>query len=209
MADHSEVCEAFAEMISERTSVRALLIQGASETGKSHMSRQMIRNVMRLPKILCGRFDFKGTASMGVELESFCDSLAIETPMAQTLTEQLGQVFTQLGKRAMPTVVVFDTYESSGEASQWIEKVLLPRLPSAAWLRVVIIGQSVPSRVGTMWESIARPTLLLKNPAPEDWLEYGLRHRGHEKVSLAFVSQAYDLACGKSTILAGLLGPAS
>ena len=41
MADHSEARQAFARLLCEATPERALLVRGASETGKSHMSRQM------------------------------------------------------------------------------------------------------------------------------------------------------------------------
>ena len=43
MADHSEARAAFARLLCETSPERALLVRGASETGKSHMSKQMIR----------------------------------------------------------------------------------------------------------------------------------------------------------------------
>ena len=78
MADHGEARAAFARLLCEASPERALLVRGASETGKSHMSKQMIRNAVRLPGVVSGRFDFKGTTNMGVEIEAFSRPLGIE-----------------------------------------------------------------------------------------------------------------------------------
>ena len=206
MADHDEARKAFAGLLSEGVSERVLLVRGASETGKSHMSKQMIRNAMLLPEVMSGRFDFKGTTNMGVEIEAFCRPLGIEPPTGQTLSERLAKIFTELRRRARPTLLVFDTYEAAGEAKDWIEGVLLPHVFSALWLRVVIIGQSAPTRVGSTWESVTAEPLTLQLPGPEDWLAYGRENRG-EAVNLDFVTQAHQYADGKPSLLAGLLGP--
>src|SRR5262249_21485369 len=89
MADHGDARAAFARLLSDASPKRALLVRGASETGKSHMSKQMIRNASALPGIRCGRFDFKGTANMGIEVEAFSRLLGIEPPPGTTLNERL------------------------------------------------------------------------------------------------------------------------
>jgi hypothetical protein len=207
MADHSEARTAFAKLLCDSSPERALLVQGASETGKSHMSKQMIRNAGLLPGIVAGRFDFKGTTSIGVE--AFAQPLGIEPPAGQTLNERLGGIFTELRRRGRPALLVFDTYEAAaGEVRDWIENILLPYLVPARWLRVVITGQSVPIRAGSTWESVAASTLTLKVPGPEDWLAYGRANRG-DTITLEFVTKAHQLGRGKSSLLASLLGPES
>jgi len=124
------------------------------------------------------------------------------------LSERLAGIFAELRRQPRPTLLVFDTYEAAGEAKDWIEGVLLPRLVSAHWLRVVITGQSVPVRAGSTWESVAASTLTLQLPGPEDWLTYGRTNRG-QALALDFVMQAHELAEGKPSLLAGLLGPRS
>jgi hypothetical protein len=208
MADHGEARRAFARLLCGVTPERALLVRGASETGKSHISKQMIRNAMLLPGVVSGRFDFKGTTNMGVEIEAFSRPLGVEPPAGRTLNERLAKVFTELRRQARPTLLVYDTYEAAGEAKDWIEGVLLPHLVSAPWLRVVVIGQSVPTRMGSTWESVAAGPLTLELPGPEDWLEYGKANRG-ETLSLEFVTQVHQYAYGKPSVLAGLLGPVS
>ena len=206
MADHGEARNALAEFLCDSSLVRALMIRGASETGKSHMSKQMTGNVLALPGVICGRFDFKGTTSMDVEVEAFSQSLGVEPPTGRTLNERLGRILAILRGFARPTVLIFDTYEAAGEAGDWIERVLLPHLVKAPWLRVIITGQSVPNRLGTTWELMAPRTLVLQAPGPNEWLEYGRAHRD-ERVDIAFVTRAHQYADGKASILAGLLGP--
>jgi hypothetical protein len=206
MADHSEARGAFARLLSDGSAQRALLVRGASETGKTHMSRQMIRNAMQLPGVVAGRFDFKGTTNIGVEIEAFSGPLGIEPPAGQTLSERLAKVFTELRKKGRPALLVFDTYEAAGEARDWVESVLLPHLVSSRWLRVVIVGQTVPERFGSTWESVGAGPLTLQLPSPEDWLTYGRANRG-ETVNLEFVSLAHQLANGKPSVLAVMLGP--
>jgi hypothetical protein len=208
MADHGEARAAFAKLLCETSPNRVLLVRGTSETGKSHMSKQIIRNAALLPGVISGRFDFKGTTNMGVEIEAFSGPLGIEPPAGQTLNERFGGIFRELRRKAQPTLLVFDTYEAAGEAKDWIESVLLPHLVPARWLRVVITGQSVPTRAGSTWESVAASTLTLQLPGPEDWLKYGRANRG-ETLSLEFVAQVHQLGEGKSSVLASLLGPVS
>jgi hypothetical protein len=208
MADHREARAAFARLLCQASPERALLVRGLSETGKSHMSKQMIRNAGLLPGVLSARFDFKGTTNIGVEIEAFAGPLDIEPPAGQTLNEQMARIFTELRRRREPTLLVFDTYEAAGETKDWIERVLLPHLMSARWLRVVITGQSVPTRAGSTWESVAASTLNLQLPGPEDWLAYGRANR-EEPLSLEFVTQVHQLGEGKASLLASLLGPRS
>jgi hypothetical protein len=208
MADHSEAREAFGRLLCEASPKRALLVRGASETGKSHMSRQMIRNAMSLTGVVSGRFDFKGTTNIGIEIEAFSRPLDIEPPAGQTLHERLTKIFAELRRRAQPTLLVFDTYEAAGDAKNWIEDVLLPHVVSARWLRVVIIGQSVPTRAGSTWESVAAGPLTLQSPGAEDWLAYGRANHG-DALSLEFVTQVHQLGGGKPSLLFTLLGPSS
>ena len=166
----------------------------------------MIRNASLLPGVVAGRFDFKGATSISMEIEAFAGPLGIEPPPGQTLNERLAGIFTELRRRAHPTLLVFDTYEAAGEAKDWVEGFLLPYLVPARWLRVVIVGQSVPTRAGSTWESVAAKTLTLQLPGPEDWLAYARANRG-ETIDLEFVTVAHQMAEGKSSVLASLLGP--
>jgi hypothetical protein len=207
MADHTQARAAFARLVSDRGPVRALLVRGVSGTGKSHMSRQMARNGEALAGVACGRFDFKGTTTIGLEVEAFAQSLDVDPPAGQALNERLSGIFGELRRRARPMVLIFDTYEAAGEARDWIQRVLLAHLVPANWLRVVVIGQSAPDRIGQTWESFA-DTLDLTVPGPEDWFEYGQRNRGDE-VTLELVTRVHRLAAGKAGTLAGLFGPLS
>ena len=206
MADHSRIREAFARLLARDATWRFLPILGPSETGKSHITNQMLANALRIPELACGRFDFKGTTDMDAEVRTFVQELGVPPPPANArLNERLGHILDALKQRARPAFLVFDTYEAAGKAQDWVEKQLLPSLIRATWLRVVIAGQRVPEFAGAVWASVARAPLQLVPPPPADWFEYGKQYR--PDLTLAKVETACDLACNRASLLAQLLGP--
>lgn len=208
MADHSGAREAFGELITAGVAWRLLRIKGASETGKSHITRQMLANALAIPDLACGRFDFKGTSDMDREVRAFVQDLGVPVPTStRRLQEGFDQILAALRLRARPTLLMFDTYEAAGEAYEWVEKSLLQTLMRATWLRVVIAGQTVPGSSSAVWASVARPILELVHPLPEDWFKFGKQHR-HD-LSLVDVETACRLASNKASLLVQLLGPAS
>jgi hypothetical protein len=208
MADHSGARGAFSEVLTSGVGWRLLRIQGGSETGKSHVTRQMLANALAIPEVACGRFDFKGTTDMDREIRAFVQDLGVPVPPpAQRLHERLDQILGALRHRAHPALLIFDTYEMAGDAQEWVEKSLLQSLIRATCLRAVIAGQLVPDSSGAVWAAVARPTLKLERPPPADWFDYGKRHRAG--LTLADVETACRLASGKASLLAQLLGPAS
>jgi hypothetical protein len=206
MANHSGARDAFAELLTLQARWRFLPLQGPSETGKSHITRQMLGNVLGMPKIACGRFDFKGTTDMDREIRNFIPELRVPLPPPQLrLHERLDHILTALRQRSEPTLLIFDTYEMAGEAQDWVEKQLLTSLVRATWLRVVIAGQKTPSSSDAVWAAVTQPVLHLKPPPAAEWLDYSKRH--HNGVTLDFVQQACDLVNHKASLLAQLLGP--
>jgi hypothetical protein len=207
MADHSGAREAFARLLTAGVDQRYLPIRGASETGKSHITRQMLANALAIPDLACGRFDFKGTTDMDREVSAFVQELGVHAAAsAARLDDRLRQILDGLKQLARPTLLIFDTYEMAGDAQDWIEKQLLPSLIRAAWLRVVIAGQKLPDVSGAGVAKIAQPTLALVAPPPEEWFDYGRQHR--DGLTLAFVEEACRHASNKASLLAQLLGPA-
>jgi hypothetical protein len=208
VADHTGAREAFGRLLARNAQPRYLPIRGPSETGKSHITRQMFANAILVSNLACGRFDFKGTTDMDVELRAFVQFLGVQLPPASTrLNERLTNILDELIERAQPTLLIFDTYEHSGGAQDWVEKQLLPTLMRAPWLRVVIVGQFVPSAAGAVWASVAPEPLQLMQPPPADWFEYGKKHR--PDLTLAEVEIACRLAANKASLLAQLFGPAT
>jgi len=133
MADHSGAREAFAKLLTSKAPWRYLPIRGSSETGKSHITRQMLANALVLPGIACGRFDFKGTTDMDREVRSFIQELGVPMPSASpTLDARLGSTLSALRERAHPTLLILDTYEMAGEAQDWVQRQLLPCLIRAS-----------------------------------------------------------------------------
>lgn len=206
MADHREVRTAFELLLTRTAPWRVLLVRGPSEAGKSHITRQMLGNALRVPDLACGRFDFKGTTDMDAELRAFVQQLDVTLPPpGQRLNERLGHVLDALKQRAHPALLVFDTYEAAGEAQDWMEKQLLPNLIRATWLRLVITGQRVPDRSSAIWESDAAPLITLKPPPPADWLEYAKQYNAD--LTLEEVEKICRLASHKASTLQQLFGP--
>src|SRR5262245_46104852 len=123
MADHTEVRQAFAALLTRDTPARCLLLRGPSEAGKSHITRQMLANALRIADLGCGRFDFKGTSDMDAALRVFVQDLNVPAPAASPrFNERLGNVLAALRQRARPALLIFDTYEAAGsEAQEWVE----------------------------------------------------------------------------------------
>jgi SEFIR domain-containing protein len=208
MANHERVRDAVAKLLSKEAPFRYLAIQGPSESGKSHITKQLLGNAMRWSGVACGRFDFKGTIDIEGQLLRFVHHLGVAVPPpAPTLTQRLSQVLQSLVSPPRPSVLVFDTFEAAGDADLWVRDHLLVTLIRAPLLRVVIAGQRVPERGGAPWDDEASPTLVLERLEPEDWLAYGQAYKPN--VTLEFVRDAYRLCGGRASVLAQLLGPTS
>lgn len=206
MADHTGAREAFGQLLARDSPWQFLPLRGPSETGKSHITKQMMRNALRVTDLACGRFDFKGSTDMDAELGAFVLNLGVPLPpTSPRLNDRLGAILDGLKQHARPALLIFDTYEAAGGAQDWVEKQLLPSLVRAPWLRVVIVGQNVPPDAGAMWAEVARSPLDLLPPPPEDWLAYGKTYK--PSITLEFVRQAHHYCNGKASTLAQLLGP--
>jgi hypothetical protein len=206
VADHRVAQGAFSQLITRAAPFRLLLIHGISDTGKSHLTKQFLRNALKMPDITCGRFDFKGSSDMDAELYAFAERLEVSPPTPGTgVTVQLAHVFACLKKAARPTLLILDTFELAGEAERWVKENLLLSLIRAPWLRVIIVGQRVLAKQGESWEGISSDFIELRPPTPQEWFDFGKHHK--PTITLDFVRQAHECACGKSAVLAQLLGP--
>lgn len=127
VADHSEAQDAFARLITQTTASRLLFIRDLSGTGKTHLSNQFLRHALGLSRTTCGRFDFKGSLDMDIELRAFAERLEVALPAPGTgVTSQLGHVLRSLKNVASPTLLILDTFEQAGEAERWVRENLLP-----------------------------------------------------------------------------------
>src|SRR5262249_41095870 len=136
VADHSEAQHAFAQLITRDAPFRLLLIQGVSETGKSYLTKQFLRNAYKIPGLTFGRFDFKGSSDMDAELGAFADRLKVPAPESGSgVSRQLAQIFASVKKAARPTLLIFNTFELAGEAERWVKDNLLLDVIDAPWLR--------------------------------------------------------------------------
>lgn len=206
MADHHEVRDAVAQLLTCTSTKRYLPLRGASECGKSHITRLIHAHALAQSDLACGRFDFKGTNSMDNEIRSFITALHVpEPPAGRPLNERLAHILNSLIANQRPTLLILDTYEQVGEARDWVEKQLLLSLVRQPWLRVIIAGQQVPATIGTAWTSCSCPLIQLKPPTPEHWFEFSRPYK--PEFDFDFVQKCYACCGGSAALLSQMLGP--
>ena len=206
VADHTAAREAFAKLITRKSPHRYLPISGPTELGKSHLTKQFLKNAIRIEHLRCGRFDFKGSADIEAILPSFVQNLGVNVPRASGgVTGPLGEIISELNRDPRPTLLIFDTFEQAGKAAEWVEGVALQGLMRAPWMRVVIVGQKAVPSIEQVWSDISAPEVVLKPPSAQEWFEYGRKHE--PEITLDEVQLMHKRARGRSGLLAQLLGP--
>ena len=208
MANQDEARRLFATLITRDAPFRLLLVRGAGDTGKSHLTKQFLRNALKIQALRSARFDFKGSFDMDPEMRSFAERLEVPLPESGTgVAPQLAQILSSLKLDARPTILILDTYEMAGEADLWVQRELFAILSRAWWLRLIIVGQRVPAKHGESWEGISSELIELRPPTPQEWFDFGKPHK--RGITLEFVRSLHEAVGGKPAILAQLLGPSA
>lgn len=198
-ADRNDQFQAFAEMVTGRSSKRILLLRGASNSGKTGLLREMEEYARSLP-LIWARADFKGAEG----LESILSVLALEfEPYPGVLAEFVGadasshpNAFLKgLSHHAAPLVIALDSYEQANpEAQSWVEGQFLGRVDRLDAVVVVIGGQSVPDSGKYPWGSRSILWDMPPLTEPKIWLEYTHRVLGYTHVDRSHIeafSHAY------------------
>ena len=207
VANQRNTLDSFERLITRASPFRLLLIEGGSETGKSHLSKQFLRNALRIPQLTCARFDFKGALDVDFELRAFAEQLGVPPPTSgAAVASQLRETFSALVRAARPTLLIFDTFEHIGAAAQWVLDDLLLRVVSAPWLRVIILGQRVPHPSGEPWAEDSRIVRLLP-PTAEEWYAFARAHNASPELTFELVQKVHQVTNGKSSVLAQILRP--
>ena len=205
VANHKEPQIAFHRLLSTEAPYQLLRIEGDSQTGKTHLSKQFLGSVFALPGLRCGRFDFKGSSDMDLEVNGFAEQLNLAPPPQESLVSRLSQILLMLKNDPRPTLLILDTFEAAGDADDWVRNSLLLTMMRCPWLRLVICGQRTAGSRGEPWETRSSDLIQLGRPTPEDWWVYG--KSGQPDLSLENVRWAYESSGGQSSTLAQLLGP--
>lgn len=205
VANHREPQRAFQRLLSPEAPYQLLRIQGESQTGKTHLSKQFLGSALGLPRLRCGRFDFKGSSDMDLEVNGFAEQLNLAPPPQESLVSRLAHILFTLKNDPRPTLLIFDTYEAAGEADDWVRNSLLLAMMRCAWLRLVICGQRTAGSRGEPWETRSSDLIQLGRPTPEEWWDYGKSRQ--PDLTLENVRWAYESCGGQSIVLAELLWP--
>jgi hypothetical protein len=202
IADCDKVRDAFAALLVEGSPHRVLLVEGKSEVGKTRLTRHLLNVGTKFKWLACGRFDLKGVAELDREFSTFVTNLDVDSlPVVMTdgeLRVRLDAVLTALTTRSKPTLLIFDTFDVPSKVTEWLKDKVLLRLPRAPWLRLVIVGQKVPSSGGTAWADFATH-VELHQPTWEDWYRYG--KAWGKNLDEDFVRKLFDAVKGQPALL--------
>ncbi|MFN7820551.1 MAG: SEFIR domain-containing protein [Cyanobacteriota bacterium] len=174
VANHREPQEAFRDLLLAEPPYQLLRIQGESGTGKTHLTNQLLSVALDLAGLRCGRFDFKGSADMDLEINSLAEHLELPSPASGSLVSRLAELLVKLKLDPHPTLLIFDSFEAAGEAEAWLRKSLLLAMKRSPWLRLVICGQRSLATMGEPWETLSSDLIQLRQPTPEEWLAFGI-----------------------------------
>ena len=210
-ADCEPVRDAFTRLLTVGTPHRVLLVRGASETGKSLLTRHLLGLALRYDWLACGRLDLKSGTDLEGEFVRFVAYLgvddAVKATAGQPLRARLDAMLVALRARRHPTLLLFDTFEQGGDLARWVEDHALLAVPRAPWLRVLIAGQEVPNPAAAPWAGFAASIARLQQLGWEEWYDYGRRY--HPNLTEQFAQQLHELARGRHIHLGRLLGPAA
>jgi hypothetical protein len=207
VANHREPQEAFRHLLQAEPPYQLLLIEGDSCTGKTHLTNQFLTVALDLAGLRSGRFDFKGSADMDMEINSLSDQLELLPPASGSLVSRFAELLLKLKSEPRPTLLIFDTFEVAGEAEDWVRKCLLLAMMRLPWLRLVICGQRTLATMGEPWEMRSSHLIRLRQPTPEEWLAFGIVNQ--PDLTLENIVWAHDCFRGQKNItslIAQMLG---
>ena len=201
VADCDDIRAAFAKLMSPDCHARILLIKGTGGLGKSTLTEELVAYPARIaggPG--AARLDLKSGGDIHLLLDAFARKLRLLDTHAATEGraphDRLAALFDALEERGEPTVLVFDTFESSGALGEWVEKNVLPAVPSSPWLRVVVAGREVPDSTrseAAAWRG-AVERHILKKLQWHDWSSLAKRLR--PQLTGANLKQLHEITCG-------------
>lgn len=203
IANHKPARDAFAQLLLVDPPFQLLPIKGASQLGKTNLTREMLHNAQQLDGLHCARLELKGSNDLKAELDAVALALELPLPTGDSDTQRLGGMLQALRRRAEATLLILDAWERAGELGEWIKDHLLPALLHAPWLRIVVAGQTCPSLSGPIQRK-ASPLQTLSMPPAADWLEFGQRN-GHP-LTLELVETLCGLPTASPALLAQMLG---
>jgi hypothetical protein len=205
IADHLGLAESADRLLKPDSTLRILLVQGGTDSGKTLVSKTLDNLVGTTTDIRCGRLDLKGTAGLGIAVEAFARSLGTPVPAPMELSGALGAILTQIAATPRPTLLIIDTYEMAGAASHWLESVLLEAVARASWLRVMILGQRVPEMRGSRWSAYTEVIAELPRPTPDDWIRYATTLGTEGTIDRSFLSSLHEYVDGNPSLIAGVI----
>jgi len=171
----------FEQMLTGQSRQRILLVEGASNTGKTLLAAEFRAYAQHL-NLATALIDFKGCPSLNDLLQTLCLDLGptvLPTACSATGTASLYQLISDLQRLESPLALIFDTYEqASADAQTWLETQLLARLDRAPAVVVVIGGQRIPEYRRFPWSILAEAIDLQPIREVDDWLEFSYRKWG-------------------------------
>ncbi|WP_244072210.1 SEFIR domain-containing protein [Nitrosomonas sp. PY1] len=175
LADRKETFKAFQSMVEQKSPYRILLIQGASNTGKTILLRELFKLAQSIN--LCSvLLDLKGCPNLNELLDLLAldvDSSVLPSFHSANGSARKLALLKDLENLKTPLLIGFDTYQHiAPDIAEWLEGQFLRRITQCPGLLVLISGQAVPDQVRYPWNDRAELHRLQPIRDIQYWREY-------------------------------------
>ena len=205
LANRREEFGFFTSMLTGITAERAMFLQGPSDHGKTKMVAECMKYAKKtLGAAACVAVDFKGSPTREVALETLSLGLSSLLPNFGKPGSQSRQLRSDLRSLVKPALLLFDTFEqSSSDAQEIIQGLLLADLDLTPSVRIVIAGQTVPEHTKTLWAKWVRLFSLGPIINVQDWVAYA--QRSHPELQPTQIQTLTSATGGEPGIMTTLI----
>jgi hypothetical protein len=207
LADRKAEFALFEKMLTGQCPRRILLLEGASNTGKTAVLAEMLAYSKQLG-LESSLLNFKGTPGLHEVIALIRDDLraAVASRPAAGGPTGFVELIQDLEHLTEPLLLVFDTYEqASADAQRAIEGHFLQRLDRVPAVVVVIGGQKIPEAGKYTWGRSAEISELRPINQADDWFEFSQKRWKSAPVQLAHLEALTAATGGNPGAVSALL----
>lgn len=186
-------------MAEQKLPYRILLIEGASNTGKTILLNELFKLAQSID--LCSVIlDVKGCPNLSelLDLLGFdVGSNVLPSFHSASGSARKLALLQDLKNLKIPLLIVLDTYQLiAPDIAEWLEGQLLRRITQCSGLLVLIAGQTVPDRTRYPWNDQAMSLHLQPISDIQNWREYVNRVLHNPHITEAHIEMLIHMTKG-------------